>query len=144
MHPSTPEPPSHLPPSACAAPRYSGRIAQLHTWSGQRPWLGGLLTVLSGLTILLLPPGGVAVVVLPGVAGISALLLGGLLIAGGLSLLSAPHRHGVLGIATVLLALASFASTNLGGFVIGMLLGIVGGALGFAWNPPDPRPATNQ
>ncbi|MDT7599789.1 MAG: hypothetical protein QOK26_1866, partial [Pseudonocardiales bacterium] len=37
----------------------------------------------------------------------------------------------------VLLSLVSFVTTNLGGLVVGMLLGIVGGSLGFAWRPPD-------
>ncbi len=38
----------------------------------------------------------------------------------------------------VLLALVSLITSDLGGFLIGMLLAIVGGSLGFAWTD-DPR-----
>jgi hypothetical protein len=81
-------------------PRYSRPepLTALRTWSGGRPWLGGLLTVLGGLTIIFLPTAGFAVVLLPGIAGISGFL---------------------------------------GGLVIGMMLGIVGGSLGFAWTAGD-------
>lgn len=114
------------------------RLAALHAWSGQRPWLGGTVTTLSGLAISVLPNKGFTVVVLPGVAGLSGFVLGGLIIACGMFMLFSPQLHGILGIATVLLSLVSFVTTNIGGYVIGLLLGIVGGSLGFAWNPPDP------
>lgn len=60
-----------------------------------------------------------------------------------------PEQRVMLGIAIVLLALASFVYSNLGGFLIGMLLSIIGGSLGFAWTPsatkrptpPHPRPS---
>jgi hypothetical protein len=112
-------------------------LAELRAWTGQRPWLGGALTVLAGLTIVLLPAQGFSVVLLPGVAGLSGFVIGGLITACGLFLLFSPQLHGLIGIAAVLLSLVSFVTTNLGGLVVGMLLGIVGGSLGFAWSPPD-------
>jgi hypothetical protein len=112
-------------------------LAELRVWTGQRPWLGGALTVLAGLTIVLLPAQGFSVVLLPGVAGLSGFVIGGLIAACGLFLLFSPQLHGLIGIAAVLLSLVSFVTTNLGGLVVGMLLGIVGGSLGFAWSPPD-------
>jgi hypothetical protein len=114
------------------------RFAALHAWSGQRPWLGGTITTLSGLAIAVLPNKGFTVIVLPGVAGLSGFLLGGLIIACGMFMLFSPHLHGILGIAAVLLSLVSFVTTNIGGYVIGLLLGIAGGSLGFAWVPPEP------
>jgi hypothetical protein len=116
----------------------SPRAAALIAWSGERPWLGGAVTTLGGLAIAVLPNKGFTVVVLPGVAGLSGFVLGGLIIACGMFMLFSPQLHGFLGIATVLLSLVSFVTTNIGGYVIGLLLGIVGGSLGFAWNPPDP------
>lgn len=116
----------------------SPQLAALHAWSGQRPWLGGLITTLGGLAIAVLPNKGFTVIVLPGVAGLSGFLLGGLIIACGMFMLFSPHLHGILGIATVLLSLVSFVTTNIGGYVIGLLLGIAGGSVGFAWVPPDP------
>jgi hypothetical protein len=35
------------------------------------------------------------------------------------------------------LALASWVTSNLGGFVFGLLLGLVGSALAFAWSPAE-------
>jgi len=113
-------------------------LAALHAWSGQRPWMGGAVTTLGGLAIAVLPNQGFTVVVLPGVAGLSGFVLGGLIIACGMFMLSSPQLHGILGIAAVLLSLVSFVTTNIGGYVVGLLLGIVGGSLAFAWHPPDP------
>ena len=125
-------------------PRYSEhetlspQLLALIEWSGERPWLGGTVTTLGGLAIAVLPNKGFTVVVLPGVAGLSGFVLGGLIIACGMFMLFSPQLHGILGIAVVLLSLVSFVTTNIGGYVIGLLLGIVGGSLGFAWKPPDP------
>ncbi|MDT7611769.1 MAG: hypothetical protein QOC83_2817 [Pseudonocardiales bacterium] len=130
-------PPLPTDPDSAAEPGHLARLAELRAWTGQRPWLGGALTVLAGLTIVLLPAQGFSVVLLPGVAGLSGFVIGGLIAACGLFLLFSPQLHGLIGIAAVLLSLVSFVTTNLGGLVVGMLLGIVGGSLGFAWSPPD-------
>ncbi|MDT7621934.1 MAG: hypothetical protein QOF99_2835 [Pseudonocardiales bacterium] len=130
-------PPLPTDPDSAAEPGHAARLAELRAWTGQRPWLGGALTVLAGLTIVLLPAQGFSVVLLPGVAGLSGFVIGGLIAACGLFLLFSPQLHGLIGIAAVLLSLVSFVTTNLGGLVVGMLLGIVGGSLGFAWSPPD-------
>ena len=44
-------------------------------------------------------------------------------------------------IAGVLLAVLSFIASNLGGFFIGMLLGIIGGSMGFGWTSSADQPA---
>ena len=110
---------------------------RVRTWTGQRPWLGGLLSLLAGITIAGVPNSGFSVVVLPGIAGLSGFILGILIFSCGLFQLFSPQIHGLIGIATVLLSLVSFIASNLGGLIIGMLLGILGGALSFAWLPPD-------
>jgi uncharacterized protein DUF6114 len=38
---------------------------------------------------------------------------------------------------SVLLALSTWITSNLGGFFVGMLLGVLGGSLAFAWQPRD-------
>jgi hypothetical protein len=108
-------------------------------WSGQRPWLAALLTILGGLAIAAIPNSDFSVVVLPGLAGLSGLFLGTLIVACGLFLLFSPQIHGLIGLATVMLSLIAFITTNLGGLIIGMVLGIVGGSMGFAWIAPDHR-----
>lgn len=127
--------------------------ARWNRWRRSRPFWGGLVSLTGGLTILLLPANQFTVLALPGVAGLAGFLLGGLIAAMGPLLWFLPEQRLVFGIAIVLLALASFVYSNLGGFLIGMLLSIIGGSLAFAWTPtaqrstpqssqhaPNPRP----
>lgn len=114
-------------------------------WRRGRPFWAGLFSLAGGLTILLLPANQFTVLTLPGTAGLAGFLLGGMIAAMGVLLWFLPEQRAVLGIAVVLLSLASFVYTNLGGFLLGMVLGLVGGNLGFAWMPTSvaavPRPA---
>ena len=48
-----------------------------------------------------------------------------------------PRSHAFAGVAAILVALTSLVTTNLGGFGLGVALGVLGGALGFAWEPGD-------
>ncbi|MFF0492095.1 DUF6114 domain-containing protein [Nocardia sp. NPDC004068] len=106
-------------------------------WRRERPFLGGVLTSCGGLVVLALPTTLVAAEPrLPGTGGVANLLLGGLLSLLGPAIWFRPDRHGLLGIATVLLALAAFAYSNLGGLLIGTLAALLGGSLTFAWLPP--------
>lgn len=107
-----------------------------------RPFWGGLFSIVGGLEILAIPLLPLPLLIQVGIAGISRLLMGILMMVMGLSMWVAPKYRGFAGIATILFALASFVTSNLGGFLIGMLLGLVGGALGFAWMPYAPRSDT--
>jgi Family of unknown function (DUF6114) len=117
------------------------------TWRRSRPFWGGLLLLLAGLEMLLIPVSGVLMrgqiklVIYVGVGGIFGILIGALLIACGLALWYNHANKTFYSIAGVLLSILSFIGTNLGGFFIGMLLGIVGGSLAFAWTPTDQAPA---
>lgn len=109
-------------------------------WRRRRPFWGGLFTALGGAEILLLPVANLPVTIQVGIAGISGVIAGVLLVVLGLSLWFAPHYRVFAGIAAILIALASFLTSNLGGFLLGMLLGLLGGSLGCAWAPVRPRP----
>ncbi len=110
-------------------------------WRGTRPFWGGLLLLLAGFELLLIPLSGILVhgqvklVVYIGIGGVFGLLIGALLIACGLLLWFSPAHHTFYAIAGVLLAVLSFITSNLGGFFLGMLLGITGGSLAFGWTP---------
>jgi hypothetical protein len=109
-----------------------------------RPFWGGLLLVLSGLELLALPLTGVLVkgqiklVIYIGIGGVFGVLIGILLIAAGIVLWVNPTHRVFYGIAGIVLGIISFPASNLGGFVLGMLLAIIGGALAFAWVPAEP------
>lgn len=108
----------------------------LRSWASGRPVVAGAVTSAGGAAIMLLPAHGVTIVLLPGLAGVSGFVLGALIFACGLFLWSSPHLHAPIGVAAVVLSLASFVTTNVGGLVIGLLLGVLGGSLGFAWATP--------
>ncbi|WP_052865619.1 DUF6114 domain-containing protein [Streptomyces niger] len=111
-------------------------------WRKARPFWGGLATVLAGLEICVIPLAPLKVMLQQGIAGIPSVLMGLVMIVMGLTAWFAPHYRGLAGVLTVLMAAAALVMSNLGGFFIGTVLGIVGGGLMFAWQPvPAPEPA---
>lgn len=114
--------------------------ARFRNWRRSRPLWGGLLLAAAGIEILVAP--AAQSLVLPidlilhaGVAGVSGALIGLLLVTIGVLSWLQPAQHVFFGIVGLLLALVSFVTSNFGGFLLGMLLGIIGGALVFAWEP---------
>lgn len=104
-------------------------------WRRSRPFWAGLLTVAAGVLILVVPGGRLGVFLLPGVAGISGFLFGAAQCVLGLFFWFQPRSRAFVGIAVVIVSIGALVATNLGGFLAGTVLGIVGGALGFGWTP---------
>ncbi|MBR8741171.1 DUF6114 domain-containing protein [Nocardiopsis sp. MG754419] len=109
-------------------------------WRRTRPFWGGVLLVAAGIELLVAPAAQslilpIDLIIYAGVAGVSGTLIGVLLIVIGVLSWLQPAQHTFFGVVGLLLSLASFVTSNFGGFVIGMLLGIIGGALVFAWGP---------
>jgi hypothetical protein len=148
LPPGTAEP---APPSSTFWPtlRRRGSAARLsyRGWRRSRPFWGGLLLVLSGLELLALPLTGVLVkgqiklVIYIGIGGVFGVLIGILLIVAGIAVWVNPVHRVFYGIAGIVLGIVSFPASNLGGFVLGMLLAIIGGALAFAWVQAEPASA---
>jgi hypothetical protein len=114
-------------------------------WRRSRPFWGGLLLLLAGVELIAIPllsvlaHGSVKVVIYIGIGGVFGVLIGGLLVACGLLTWFHPVQRVFYAIAGVLLALGSFVATNLGGFFVGMLLGVIGASLSFGWTPGPGR-----
>lgn len=108
-------------------------------WRRSRPFWGGLVTALAGLEIGVIPLAPVEMMLHQGIAGLPSVLLALIMIVLGLSVWFAPHYRGLAGVVTVLLAAAALVMSNLGGFFIGTVLGIVGGSMIFAWRPVPQR-----
>lgn len=104
-------------------------------WRKARPFPSGLLIVLSGLEIWAAPYSSVGVMIHEGIAGFSAVFVGTLLIVFGLTVWFAPAYRAFSGIAAILLGLIALPTINIGGFIIGTLLALVGGGLAVAWTP---------
>jgi hypothetical protein len=111
-------------------------------WRGERPFWGGLLTLLGGLPIGYLPYAnltlGTMTIRMATTAGAGSLIIGVLLVVLGLTMWYQKHSRVFAGVAAILLALVSLVVSNFGGFVVGFLLALIGGALGIAWAPGEP------
>ncbi|MEV7526277.1 DUF6114 domain-containing protein [Streptomyces sp. NPDC091371] len=121
------------------------RRGRCRQWRRGRPFWGGLFTVLAGAWICVLPLAPLKVMLQQGVAGIPSVLMGAVMIVLGLTAWFSPAQRGLAGVLTTLIAMAALVLSNLGGFLIGTLLGILGGGLMFAWQPfreasPPPAP----
>ncbi|MFI6879737.1 DUF6114 domain-containing protein [Streptomyces sp. NPDC050400] len=115
-------------------------------WRGQRPFWGGLLSILGGIPIMYFPYAnltlGSMTIRMATTAGAGSLIIGVLLVVLGLTMWFQPHSRVFAGVAAILLALVSLVVSNFGGFVIGFLLALLGGALGISWAPGRPQAAT--
>jgi Family of unknown function (DUF6114) len=111
-------------------------------WRRTRPFWGGLLIVLGGGEILsttVVSLGPTFRVGLGGVNGFVGTMIAFVLALCGLLLWFSPAQRVFYSIVAIVLALATFNTINYGGFFIGMLLGIIGGALAFAWSQASER-----
>ncbi|MEW2619436.1 DUF6114 domain-containing protein [Streptomyces sp. NPDC048106] len=124
-----------MPETAGESPRRSFRA-----WRSRRPFWGGLLLALGGGEILLSEKASLKVVMHIGMQGLAGYLLPGLMTLLGLLILFNPAQRLFYSITGVLLALGTWVTSNLGGFFIGLLLGVVGSCLAFGWLPDqEPR-----
>jgi hypothetical protein len=127
---------------AVPAGQFSRRWAQFRVWRGTRPFWAGLFVMLAGLPIAYFPYAHLQVghltLAMATTAGAGSLIIGVLLVVLGFSLWFQKHVRTFAGIAAILLGLVSIPVSNLGGFVIGFLFALVGGAMAVAWVPGEP------
>ncbi|MFH8369679.1 DUF6114 domain-containing protein [Streptomyces sp. NPDC018031] len=114
------------------------RRAAFRSWRRTRPFWAGLLLILAGAEMVAIPLSPLQVLVSLGLGGLAAIGIGLALVVAGLFLWFAPRSRAYVSIHALLLSVVSFAATNLGGFLLGMTLGIVGSAMGFGWTPAAP------
>lgn len=104
-----------------------------------RPFWAGVFTMLSGMIIIFPPYAslkfGDIVISLNTIGGMSSLLIGVVLVMCGITMWTRPEFRRAAGIVTLLLALTAIVAANLGVFMIGTLLGLIGAGLAIAWSP---------
>ncbi|MEW1632531.1 DUF6114 domain-containing protein [Streptomyces sp. NPDC093801] len=110
-------------------------LSRWRRWRRGRPFWGGLFAVLAGAWICVLPLAPLKIMLQQGIAGIPSVLMGIIMIVLGLTAWLSPRQRALAGVLTTLIATAALVLSNLGGFLIGTLLGILGGGLMFAWQP---------
>ncbi|TPQ18728.1 DUF6114 domain-containing protein [Streptomyces sporangiiformans] len=109
-------------------------------WRAARPFWGGLLLALGGAEILVTEKASLKVVMHIGMQGLAGYLLPALMLICGLLILFNPTQRLFYSISGVLLSLGTWLTSNLGGFFVGLLLGVVGSCLAFGWLPDqEPR-----
>ncbi|MFZ3474232.1 DUF6114 domain-containing protein [Streptomyces sp. 4.24] len=116
-------------------------LSRWRRWRRGRPFWGGLFAILAGAEICALPLAPLKIMLQQGVAGIPSVLMGVVMIVLGLTAWFSPAQRALAGVLTTLIATAALVLSNLGGFLIGTLLGILGGGLMFAWQPYADRRA---
>jgi len=108
--------------------------SRFRLWRKTRPFWGSILMMLAGLMILAGPAALLQLALLPGSMLWAGLLVGALLFTMGLIQLLMPSYALITGAIGIILSLISLI-VAIGGFGVGMLLGIIGSALGVAWRP---------
>ncbi|MFF2076946.1 DUF6114 domain-containing protein [Kitasatospora sp. NPDC058162] len=111
-----------------------------------RPFWGGLLAMIAGVPILYFPYAhltfGGLTIAMSTTAGAGSLIIGVLMIILGLTAWFQPAVRVFAGIATILLTLVSIPVSNLAGFGLALLPGLIGGGLMVSWAPlPEPSTA---
>lgn len=121
------------------SPRTGFRSA-FRRWRADRPFWGGVLLTLGGAEVLLTMMASMKVMLHAGMQGLAGYLLPTLMVLLGLLILFNPAQRLFYSITGVLVALGTWLTSNLGGFFVGLLLGIVGSCLTFGWLPDqEPR-----
>jgi hypothetical protein len=116
--------------------------------------IAGILTLIGGLTVAyvglwrfefmgrVMRRHGYAYAAAPGyfspfisLTGMLGIIFGLIVIVGAIMLNRRPAQHTTWGILILIFSILSIFG-GLGGYLVGLILGIVGGALAIAWKPP--------
>ena len=95
--------------------------------------------ILGAAVILLSERGPLPLIIHIGLQGLAGYVVPVIILLTGVLLLFHPVQRVFYSLIAVIFSLGSFITSNLGGFFIGMLLGLAGGSLAFAWELPDGR-----
>lgn len=94
-----------------------------------------MLIALGGVEMLATLRAPLGVLLHIGPQGLAAYLVPAILVICGVLLITTPQQRVFYAVVSLVLGLVSWLTSNLGGFVVGMLLALTGGALAFAWTP---------
>ncbi|MHC5905459.1 DUF6114 domain-containing protein [Streptomyces sp. S6] len=115
---------------------------RFRAWRGSRPFWAGVFTLLSGAPIMYFPYAtlklGTMSLAMSTTGGAGSLIIGVLLVTLGLTMWFQQATRFFAGVASILLALVSLVVSNIGGFIMGFLLALIGGALALSWMPGKP------
>jgi hypothetical protein len=127
---------THAQPDLETAPPGSFQTLRLRfrRWRRTRPFWGALVALLGGAEILATELVPLGVIIHIGAAGLVGFAVPVVIMLCAVLLWFAPTPRAFYAALILLLSLASWLTSNLGGFILGMVLGIVGGALALTWS----------
>ncbi|MGG7569482.1 DUF6114 domain-containing protein [Streptomyces sirii] len=118
----------------------TGPARRAKGWCRQRPAGSAALVCAAGAELMALPLlGAPAAMLQPGMAANAGFGVSLPLLLTGVVLLCFPQLHSLAGFAAVVLAVLALLTCNIGGLLLGTVLGIAGGCLAFSWVPPPRR-----
>lgn len=121
----------------------SSKRERFKNWRARRPFWGATLCILSGLIILYVPVQLYEVAAVPGNMLVIGFFLGGLTLLLGVLAYIMPKLSTLLGILAIFSSVLSIFGA-LGGFLIGTILGIIGGSISISWKPTFASQAIKQ
>ncbi len=114
--------------------------SRLHRYFASRPTIGCLLLAFGGYFVLRPVVGSTfSFLAYLGVGGAQIYILGGGMVAAALVAFFQPAQRHFPALMALAFSIASLPLANLGGWLIGMVLGIVGSGMIFAWTPYSER-----
>lgn len=104
-----------------------------------RPFWGALWLALGGVAVIRFGYYPIGLALGGGFNRSAAFILGGGMVLFAVVALFSPLYARLVGLLGVACALAAFVGSNLGGFLVGSVLGIIGGAMVWGWGEKRPR-----
>jgi hypothetical protein len=106
-------------------------------WRKSRPFWGGLLVIVAAGEMLVSERAPLQVVTHIGTQGVAGYLIPTFMLLCGALLWFKPIDRSIHSLLAIFLALGSWITSDLGGYFVGMMVGVVGGALAFAWTTDE-------
>lgn len=117
---------------------FSAVRAWFRAFRRTRPFWGGLWTIVAGAEIIKAMSFSIGLALTGGWSYSAGYVMGGGLVLFGLVAWFAPYYKSLAGIVAFLIALGAFPTANLGGYLIGSVLGIIGASMIWSWGPKKP------
>jgi hypothetical protein len=116
----------------------------LQEWRSQRPFAGGVCLILAGLVVGYIPVQFAGSLFLLGNAStMLGVIFAVLILMCGVTAIRTPEYADLAGTAGVVFSVLSIFGA-LGGFGIGLVLGVIGGNLTASWEPAEPNRPTHR
>jgi hypothetical protein len=104
-----------------------------------RPFWGGLWLALGGVVVVYFNRSPLGLALTGGFNHSAGYILGGAMVLFAGVALASPLYARLVGVLGILSAMAAFIGSNFGGFLVGSVLGILGGAMIWGWGELAPR-----